>query len=243
MLNVRFFRRAHPRVSVFATTALCVLLAACAAEGGAGTSSTASGVEGNSASTPTPPTQALELVKAAPVNFAGTSTKNTKAFTVGTPLGVDYTFSGSGNFIVSLTGSDGSQLASIANVIGKSKATTWIYGGSGKAHFEVIADGAWKITAKTVVPKAQKIPVTYKGSVSLTTVPFAASGDITIKWSHKGEGNFIVTLIDPTDGSVVDGVANVIGNASDETIAYGQDGLRAFEVVADGAWSLSVTAS
>jgi hypothetical protein len=152
-------------------------------------------------------------------------------------------FSGSGNFIVSLDDNSGSPIQGIANLIGRASATTWVYGASGKAHFDVIADGSWKLTATTVTPKVAKLPATYRSTVSMTTGPFLAHGDLTIKWSHKGSGNFIVSLIDPTDGSPVDGVANVIGKATDETISYGQDGIRAFDVIADGAWTLSVTSS
>ena len=192
---------------------------------------------------PTANVLSLQLDKEKTAKFSGSSTKNTKSFTVGAPLKVEYSHAGSGNFIASLVSSEGDQLAQIANLIGKKKATTWVYGASGKAHFEIIADGTWTITATTVQPTIAKLPTQYKGSVGLTTQPFVANGDITIKWSHKGEANFIVTLIDPTDGSLVDGVANVIGVASDETVIYGQEGLRAFDVLADGSWTLSVSAS
>jgi hypothetical protein len=224
---------------------LAVFVTACSAEAGAGESTpgiadeTAAPADPSTATAPA----SLQVTKQPAAKFSGASTKNTKSFSVGAPLRVDYNFSGSGNFIASLQSSDGTLFAPIANVIGKRKATTWVYGGSGKAHFEIIASGKWTISATTVAPKIAKLPASFKGSVGMTTAPFVSQGDLTIKWSHKGKGNFIVTLIDPTDGSLVDGVANVIGNQSDETIAYGQDGLRAFDVLADGAWTISVSSS
>ena len=225
-----------------AMSALTIMvLTACSSD--LGTPHATSAPTDTTAPEPTTEAASLSLDKQETVKFSGTSTKNTKSFTVGSPLKIEYSHSGSGNFIAMLTGSEGDQFASIANVIGKKKATTWVYGASGKAHFEIIADGKWTITATTVVPKISTLPAAFKASVGVTTQPFRADGDITVKWTHKGEGNFIVTLVDPTDGGSLDVVANVIGNSSDETVLYGVDGLAAFDVLADGPWTLSVTSS
>jgi hypothetical protein len=117
---------------------LAVFVTACSAEAGAGESTpgiadeTAAPADPSTATAPA----SLQVTKQPAAKFSGASTKNTKSFSVGAPLRVDYNFSGSGNFIASLQSSDGTLFAPIANVIGKRKATTWVYGGSGKAHFE-----------------------------------------------------------------------------------------------------------
>lgn len=110
--------------------------------------------------------------------------------------------------------------------------------------FDSLADGPWTLTGTVELPEIAALPVTLNGTTNEVTAPFLGTGDVTVKWSHAGTGNFIVYLIDANDGSPVDGVANVIGIGSDETVLYGHHfGVLAFDVTADGAWSLTVTAN
>jgi hypothetical protein len=184
---------------------------------------------------------ALTLVAAPAVSFSGSSSKHTAAFAVGSPLKVDYTHSGTGNFIVDLTNPATEDLASITNLIGKATGTTWVYGASGNAYFDVLADGPWTLTGTAELPPIAPLPVTLQGTTNAVTAPFLVAGDVTVRWTHAGTGNFIVGLIDATDASLADSVSNVIGEASDETVLYGHSGIFAFDVTADGAWSLEVT--
>jgi hypothetical protein len=208
-------------------------------------STAASAVGGGSVSSsgPSQSTPALQLQAAPPVSFAGATDKKTTAFTIGSPLRIAYTFAGDGNFIVSLNGADGSPLASLANRIGPGSATTWVYGGSGTGYFDVTANGAWTIKATAVLPKVAALPVTLKGDTDQVTAPFNSPGTLTVKWTFTGTGNFIVQLIDPTDGSPADSVANLIGKSTDSTQLYGHTGPFAFDVTADGPWRLAVTSS
>jgi hypothetical protein len=183
----------------------------------------------------------IPLTKAATVSFSGSTNKKTKAFTVGSPLRIAYTFRGSGNFIVDLDATDGTTTATVANRIGSGSLTTWAFGGSGTGYFDVTADGAWTLTASTVAPTIAKLPATFKGNTGVITAPFAASDSMTVNWTVSGSGNFIVDLIDPTDGSTADSVANLIGNSTDTTQLYGHAGPAALDVTADGSWTMKIT--
>jgi hypothetical protein len=107
----------------------------------------------------------------------------------------------------------------------------------------VTANGLWSIKATAIVPPIAKLPLTITGNADQVSTPFLANGTLTVKWTTTGTGNFIVELTDPTDGSQADSVANLIGKSTDSTQLYNHDGPSAFDVTADGPWSLTVTAS
>ena len=178
-----------------------------------------------------------------PVSFKGKGTRKTKSFTMHAPTRIDWTHSGSGNFIVSLDDSDNNPVAFLVNDIGKGKGRTYTYGQEGKVHFNVIGDGSWSLKASFAEPKVATAPVTFKGSTGLMTSPFALDGDATLKLRHKGRGNFIVTLINTSDGSQVDFIANEIGKVSGDTQVYGLSGEYALDVLADGSWSITIEPS
>jgi hypothetical protein len=198
----------------------------------------------SAAPSPSSAAPSLTLVAAPSVSFSGSTSKRTTTFDVGSPLRIDYTYSGTGNFIADLTNPQTEDLASITNLIGTASGTTWVNGRSGSAYFDILADGPWTLAGTAELPEIAALPVTLDGTTNEVTAPFLGTGNVTVKWSHAGTGNFIVYLIDANDGSPVDGVANVIGIASDDTVLYGHhSGLLAFDVTADGAWSLAVTAN
>ena len=178
-----------------------------------------------------------------PASFKGKGTRKTKSFTMHAPTRIDWTHSGSGNFIVSLDDSDNNSVAFAVNDIGKGKGRTYVYGHEGKVHFNVIASGSWSLKASFAEPKVATTPVTFKGSTGLTTTPFTLEGDATLTLSHKGKGNFIVSLVDTSDGTPVEYVANEIGKVSGDTELYGLSGEYAFDVLADGSWSIKVEPS
>jgi hypothetical protein len=177
--------------------------------------------------------------------FKGSGTRKSKAFSFAAPAKVEYSFSGSGNFIVDLDTAEGSDyLATIANLIGSYKATTWIYGDGTpvRAYLDVIANGSYTIkVSSNAQPPVASLPHKFTGRWNLATSAFSASGDVTIAFSHKGSGNFIVELIDASDGSYIDTLVNEIGITSGQTYEYGVDGTYALDVTADGAWSVSIS--
>jgi len=193
---------------------------------------------------PTEAPAAIPLTDAPPVAFSGKTSKNTKAFTTGAPLRVDYTFKGDGNFIVTLTGTDGLPIGSIANRIGRGSATTWVYSGGGvKAYFDVLANGPWTLKATAVVPPISSLPLVSKGTTDLVTAPFPATGTLTVNWSFQGDGNFIVSLVDPTSGQPIDSIANVIGKSTESTELYNHEGPVALDVLANGPWTITVAST
>jgi hypothetical protein len=197
---------------------------------------------------PTPEPTPVPTPKPTPkptFTFATSGTHRSKPFVITLPARVDYNFTGSGNFIASIEATDGSgSLGQIANVIGSTKATTWLYGDgvADRAYIDVIASGRYsiKVTSDTRAA-AKELPVGFSGKWGLTTTPFSAGGDVAVNYSHKGSGNFIVQLIDVESGSTEDLLVNEIGHVSDTTYAYGLFGDYAFDVVASGSWTLSVT--
>jgi hypothetical protein len=235
--------------TIVVVVTLVVLLAMCTTaalspSGNQSTKATPTPTEPPPGTTPAPTVAAtppLQLQAAPPVSFDGATNKKTTPFALGSPLKVDYTFNGDGNFIVQLTGTDGTPVASIANRIGPGKATTWVYGASGQAYFDVLANGPWTVKATAVVPAIAKLPLNLSGDSNVVTAPFRSTGTLTVKWVFNGSGNFIVGLIDATDGSQADSVANLIGPSSDSTQLYNHSGTFAFDVIADGPWTLTVS--
>lgn len=93
------------------------------------------------------------------------------------------------------------------------------------------------------LPPVASLPVTLQGTTNEVTTPFSVAGNMTVNWTHMGSGNFIVELIDASDGSPAESVANSIGKGSDTTALYGHTGIFSFDVTADGVWSLEVSPS
>lgn len=192
--------------------------------------------------TPAPTPKPTPAITPAPQSwaFSGSADKKTKPFSVSGTLKVTYSISSDFNFIVDLNGTDGTPVATIANVIGSFRTTTWVYGVSGDVYLDVLANGPWSITVSQVEPTTVAVPAKFSGTWGVTTVPVKFSGGETATWSAKGDGNFIVDLIDPTDGSPVDNVVNTIGAGADSTQIY-SSGPYALEVTANGPWTISIT--
>jgi hypothetical protein len=171
--------------------------------------------------------------------FSGSTDRNTKPLSVSGTLRIVYSVSSDSNFIVDFNGTDGALVASVANLIGSAKVTTWVYGASGHVYLEVIAGGPWKITVTQIEPTTIAIPASVHGSTDVHTVPITFAGGETVTLSHKGSGNFIVDLIDPSDGSMVDNIANTIGSGNETTQVY-HSGDYALDVTADGPWTISI---
>lgn len=202
--------------------------------------------EPTSAPTSTPqPTTVPTAAPTLPFTYKASGSHKSKAFTISLPARIDYTFSGAGNFIASIESTDGSgSVGEIANIIGSYKATTWVYGdgASGRVYLDVVANGSYTIKVTSdAAPAVKHLPASYSGRWGVMTAPFAASGDVTIQYSHKGSGNFIVDVIDASTGEQGDSVANEIGQVASETSVYGLDGDYAFDVIADGLWTVTVS--
>jgi hypothetical protein len=163
------------------------------------------------------------------------------------PATVDLAFTGSGNFISSITPVGGNVLDSVplSNTIGRTKFRTYVYDADldgVRSYIEVIAStGSWTITITPGAPSAVPAPASFSGKWGLNTRLVHLQGDYSVTYSHGGSGNFIVQLV-PPGGTVFDGesVANEIGKVKDSTEVYSLDGDYYFDVVANGAWTIAI---
>ena len=200
------------------------------------------------------PTEAATATPAAavggtPINLKGSGSRKTKPFTMHSPARVDLTYSGSGNFISSIEPVGGSVLdgVSLSNTIGKTKLTTYVYDteiDGVKSYLDVLAgSGNWTAKITPGVPAPKTVPASFSGKWGLNTVPITLSGDFTVAFTHKGSGNFIVSL-QLVGGSILDSesIANEIGKVDDASEVYGLAGDYYFDVVADGPWTISIQA-
>ncbi|MFI5261108.1 MAG: hypothetical protein ACHQZR_00975, partial [Candidatus Limnocylindrales bacterium] len=187
------------------------------------------------------PTSTPEPVPPGPtLTFSGSTSKRTEAFSVAGTLRIAYSVASQSRFIVNLDSPDGTTMTSVANLIGSGKVTTWVYGATGPVYLDVIAGGPWKITVTEAEPESSLPPQRFSGATDVTTAPVTFVGGETVTWSFKGDGTFIVDLIDPSDGSLVDNVVNTIGRGSDSTQVT-DAGEYALDVTANGAWTISAT--
>jgi len=194
----------------------------------------------------TEPTAVPSVAASPPFTYKASGSHKSRAFTITLPARIDYTFSGSGNFIASIESTDASgSVGEIANVTGSYTATTWVYGDGAtrRVYLDVVANGSYTIKVTSdATPAVKDLPASYGGSRGVVTAPFAGSGDVTIQYTHQGSGNFIVDLVDASTGEQGDNVANEVGHVASETSVYGLDGRYAFDVVADGSWTLTLSA-
>jgi hypothetical protein len=199
------------------------------------------------APTPAPTGAPTSAPTPAPISLKGSGSRNTKPFTMRAPARVDLTYSGSGNFIASIERVGGTVLdsVSLSNTIGKTKLRTYVYDlelDAVKSYVDVLAGtGSWTIKITPGVPSPLSAPASFSDKWGLNTRLISLSGDYTVMFSHAGSGNFIVSLM-LDGGSILDSqsAANEIGKVKDSAEIYGLDGDYYFDVVADGAWTISI---
>jgi len=152
------------------------------------------------------------------------------------------THNGSSNFIVNLLDSNGKQVGSLVNEIdsfngGKAENIQE----SGTYILDVTADGNWTVIIEQ--PRQITAPDTtsFSGKGQQTTKLFyMKSGLKTIKMTHNGSSNFIVSLLD-SNGKQVDGLVNEIGSFNGSKAEGVQDnGIYLFDIAADGDWSIDI---
>lgn len=175
----------------------------------------------------------------------GSGSHRSNAFTISLPARIDYTFTGSGAFSASIESTDGSgSVGQIADIVGSDTSSTWVYGDgvNSRVYLDVATTGSFTITVTShATPTVQSPPAAYDGRWGVMTSPFMVSGDVTVRYSHEGPGDFIVDVIDASTGEQGDNVVDAVGAGSGETGVAGLDGSYAFVVVADGSWTLAVS--
>lgn len=192
------------------------------------------------------------------VTLTGTSDKVTDKFNLQAGVTIFHmTYTGTGNFAVTLKDADGGYVDLLANEIGAYSGETLIGVKSGNIvgaepgeHFlDVQASGAWNVTIEQPrVSSGAALPQTLTGSGPEASIPIAlTSGVAVFNMTHDGSGNFAVTLW-ADDGDYVDLLANEIGDYSGEKsvtvnggILNASPGIHWLDIDADGSWTIKIT--
>jgi hypothetical protein len=248
----RLGRFATPVAGVLVLAAL--MLAAAGCESGAFTEkpqgTDAGGLESEEAppeeEAPSPAEPATEPIPKAPppvVLKGNGATVESIRLRADSPLVVTGRHSGSANYIVELVPRGGGDSVLVFNEIGSYSGQAAVSNISrGRYRVRVDADGAWSLrfTQPVPTPKAKQIPGTVKGE-GAKVIPIQVADDLqpVVTARHRGQANFIVTLIGYGDLSGELLVFNEIGNFDGETLI---DDLPAGDyllyVQADGSWRL-----
>lgn len=170
-----------------------------------------------------------------PIALKGSGQNVTDKFTLPSPVSkLVITHKGRRNFIVTLYSGDGKQdllVNTVGNYSGTRLAAT-----TEQIYLEVQADGNWTID---VVPigTTDAHATAFEGSGDAVSDLFtpASIGPVPYEFTHDGKRNFIVQL-HCAGGS--DLVQNSVGAASGAAVVRLSRGPCAWEVQADGAWSI-----
>jgi hypothetical protein len=220
------------------------LLAGCSAGAGStaapGSADTGSSVPVAASDLPSSAPSSLPVAPAT-MTFSGSASKQTPVFTDGGTLQVSYKVTSHAKFAIDLDQPDGTNLASVADLSGSAKITTWAYGTPGPVYLDVTAGGPWTITVANLdQSRSVAVPHTFSGSTEITTVPVTFIGGETVSWTYKGNGEFSVDLVSPSDGTTVDNLVDTTGPSDDSTVPY-DTGDLALRVTASGAWTVSIS--
>jgi hypothetical protein len=228
---------------------LVLLLAGCGSTQPApDAASTRAVPDASNASSPTPrPTLPPPPPSVGPTfTFRTTGSARSAPFEITLPGRVDYAFTGPGAFVATIEAPDGSTVATIARLRGTHRATTWLYANhlTGRVSLNVTTRGRYTIavTSSGEAPSAT-LPAAYRGAVGVGTTPFTATGSVIVRFTHTGDGAFALRLLDARDGTEEDVIATGTGPASRLAKESGLDGVYAFDVVANGAWTIEVTSA
>ncbi|MFL5779489.1 MAG: hypothetical protein ACJ761_11200 [Chloroflexota bacterium] len=215
--------------------AAAVLFVACQSGPGASSAPTGSGA--------VKPAKAAQPPKPTTFTFKGQGSRTSKSFQFGLPARIEYAYSGTGPFSAVVTDNRAFQVPStIADAVGTTAGITWLYGDQARtATIRVSGKGRYsiKVTSHATV-RVGTLPKRFAGRWWTATAPFRLKGDLRVRFSHRGRGAFVVSLVDATTGRVVDTPVNRSGRSSGQTTSFGLDGVYALDVVANGAWSVAV---
>lgn len=199
--------------------------------------------EGGSAEKPEPapaPPPAPE-----PIQLTGTGSQASKFFELEEGLTViNMAHQGQTNFIVTLLDEQGREVSyALANDIGTVEISGAVHiAKAGRYILDVTADGPWQMTVRQ--PRTADAPEvgSLSGEGSAATELFSmTSGLKRINFTHQGEANFIVSLLDEEGREVEFALANDIGNVkTSSTATIPEDGIYLFQVQADGPWTIDV---
>ena len=145
------------------------------------------------------------------------------------------THNGSGGFAVTSVNDSGQIVGLLGHGYGKYRGTMMLDSREQPTALRVRATGSWQV----VIRDARKAPTwTGKGSGTTSTVlqvdPAAVPASTTVRYSHRGEGNFVVRSYDYRSWDLL---VNEIGKLQVDTELPA--GTRFVEIEADGAWTFN----
>lgn len=193
--------------------------------------------------TPVPPSPTPVPPTATPIALSGNGQQASAKFTLQPGLAViRMTHTGQRNIIMTLLDGTGQQVELLVNRIGPfdGAAAVGITRG-GEYLVQVQADGRWTIAVEQPKPAAPPAPPQrFEGKGQSVTSFFQLGGGLTTyRLVHRGQRNFIVTLLD-ANGQPADLLVNVIGAFDGSKAVGGKRGPHLLRVQADGDWSISV---
>lgn len=180
-----------------------------------------------------------------PIQLSGTGSQASKFFELEEGLTViDMVHQGQTNFIVSLLDEQGREVSyALANDIGAVEVSNAVHiAKAGRYILDITADGPWQMTIRQPRPADAPEVNSFSGKGSAATELFSMSSGLKrINFTHQGEANFIVSLLDEEGREVEFALANEIGNVqTSSTATILEDGIYLFQVQADGPWTIDV---
>ncbi|ORT57184.1 lipase chaperone [Streptomyces sp. CB03238] len=118
------------------------------------------------------------------------------------------------NFIVELLDPSGQTKDLLVNTIGRYDGSKGVGLSAGRYRLNVTADAAWSVTVTQ--PRDKKpapLPQTYTGKGDHVRGPFDADHAVDMRADNRGQGNFIVVVLD-AEGGVQDLAFNEIGTSA-----------------------------
>jgi hypothetical protein len=137
---------------------------------------------------------------------------------------------------------EGDRVNSFANLIGSCSMSRAVrIPRDGNYLLNIKADGSWEISIAQPLTHEIDYIFFFDGAETAATRQFKLlDGLCKIKLKHRGDGNFIVTLLDD-QGLPVAGVVNEIGSYDgSQAVKIKRTGTYIFDVRADGPWSIEV---
>jgi len=184
------------------------------------------------------------------LEFGGHGNEATQLFRLSSGLiRCDYSHDGEWNFIVHLLDEQGDSVALLANEIGACEGSSAdSIRSAGDYLLSVTGDGSWRFVCEATGPAEQ--PATRQPSVVLELGGLGNeasqqfhldSGLIRCDYTHDGEWNFIVYLLDEQGDSVAL-LANEIGACEGSSANGVRDaGNYLLDVTGDGNWAITLS--
>jgi len=191
---------------------------------------------------PTPtnsPTPTATPVPAQSFSGSGQEVRGGVSITGGLTI-VEATYSGSGNFIVTLVPEEGEFDTVAVNAIGSYDGATAQLVSAGSYQLDVDAESDWEVSIRQPRPNSgESLPVSLDGDGPGVYGPFEfPDGPYTAAGSHDGQSNYIVEVV-PLEGIAPTVVFNEIGSFEGET-TFRPPALGYVSVAADGSWTMEV---